>query len=279
MRPRKSAFTLVELLVVIGIIGILVAILLPALSKAREQAIRSACLSNLRQLGLSIREYAIRYNDQVPLGYIKNQKMWNYLANYSRSDGSAVILLGLLTEARVLNAPKTYYCPAEINDQWLYQPENNPWPFVVGASSVTRDTRLGYGTRPVVNWVPTPGVGPGYKLYDRPLEFANAKVVGMPKLAKLKNAAIVADVCMNSKQIAGRHKKGLNVLYGHAGASWFPRDGLPREFTILSDGPTDVNAFSTNNNVAYLYDFIPQTNAPLNPARGIWASFDRSGGR
>ena len=62
-------FTLVELLVVIGIIALLIAILLPALSRARENAKNAQCLSNLRQLGMVYQFYANDYKDQMPIGY------------------------------------------------------------------------------------------------------------------------------------------------------------------------------------------------------------------
>src|SRR3954453_3606430 len=66
MRHRaRSGFTLVELLVVIGIIIALVGILLPALSRAREQAKRVQCLSNMRQLTLAWLNYAYEHKGRI----------------------------------------------------------------------------------------------------------------------------------------------------------------------------------------------------------------------
>src|SRR5688572_29368560 len=66
---RKKGFTLVELLVVIGIIAILISVLLPALSRARGAANSAACLSNLRQIGQAMHMYVNANKGSLPYGY------------------------------------------------------------------------------------------------------------------------------------------------------------------------------------------------------------------
>ena len=66
---RNTGFTLIELLVVIAIIAILAAILFPVFAKVREKARQTACLSNMKQLGLAFAQYNDDYDEQTPNGY------------------------------------------------------------------------------------------------------------------------------------------------------------------------------------------------------------------
>lgn len=69
-RTQKSGFTLIELLVVISIIALLAAILFPVFSRARENARRSSCQSNLKQLGLGILQYAQDFDEIMVPGWL-----------------------------------------------------------------------------------------------------------------------------------------------------------------------------------------------------------------
>src|SRR4051794_34579971 len=69
VRTTRDGFTLIELLVVIAIIAILAAILFPVFARAREQARRASCASNLKQLGLAVTQYTQDNDEHFPIGY------------------------------------------------------------------------------------------------------------------------------------------------------------------------------------------------------------------
>src|SRR5688572_7526528 len=106
------AFTLVELLVVIGIIALLVAILMPALGKAREQAKRTQCASNLRNIGQSMFIYAGQNKGKLPQHNGGSNWLWD-LPNATRD---TLLLSG--------NVRDTLYCPSNdrqnVDELWNY---------------------------------------------------------------------------------------------------------------------------------------------------------------
>ena len=118
-------FTLIELLVVIAIIALLVAMLLPGLSSARDKGRRAVCLSNLRQIGLAIHSYAQDNDGRIPFG--PKAPPFTNPSNFYPSTGTPTSLLslqsgapvgmGLLLAQHLAAQPKVLFCPG--NDQPL----------------------------------------------------------------------------------------------------------------------------------------------------------------
>jgi prepilin-type N-terminal cleavage/methylation domain-containing protein len=98
--PRSAAFTLIELLVVVAIIGVLVALLLPAVQSAREAARRSQCLNNQKQFGLAFHQY----HDTFQVFPLQGMPLWN--ANGGRTWGWGAVLLPFIEQKALHDALK-----------------------------------------------------------------------------------------------------------------------------------------------------------------------------
>ena len=106
-RKPIHGFTLVELLVVISIIALLMAILMPSLQKAREQAKKITCLSGLRQLGFGCQLYATDYDDKLPPAAFSSVGWGTYKIFMGGWNG-----LGILHSEGYITDIKTFWCPS-----------------------------------------------------------------------------------------------------------------------------------------------------------------------
>ena len=103
IKNRKSAFTLIELLVVIAIIAILAAILFPVFARARENARRSSCQSNLKQISLGFKQYIQDYDEKYPI---------DYSATMGGSNGWATTIQPYIKSTQILQCPSDTGAPA-----------------------------------------------------------------------------------------------------------------------------------------------------------------------
>src|SRR4051812_36416758 len=196
---RRRGFTLVELLVVIGIIALLISILLPSLGKAQEQAKRTQCLNNLKQIYAFTIMYAAENKDYVPIGHLGSVGS-GWQTNYVIYQGNLkkFTLYGLMVgeTGPVRKTPQVLYCPSQTHPVHLYSTPDNLWP---PEQNTTGYVRAGYSCRPGVGAIggKTDWAWSG----DQP-----NKTNKLPRLITLKSLAIFSDAMSSMLRLDNGHR-------------------------------------------------------------------------
>jgi len=194
-RRRRRAFTLVELLVVVSILGLLLAILLPSLRKAREASRRTECLTRVRALFIAHSVY-LAQDDRFPkLNREDDDGKWQY--NYLIYDGETYDYnFGpLAKDGRIIESIEQLYCPVQTDPFHSLGTEQNAWPPRQGF-----DTRAGYARR--------------YHLSGKSLSDLRSTV------------AVLADLIHLPDIVKSGHKIGVNVAYSDGHGEWVRDPGI-----------------------------------------------------
>ena len=142
---RRSGFTLIEMLVAVSIIGILIALLIPAVQAARDAARRAACLNNLKQIGLGIHQHAEAHGKFPCAGGIggRANSIWVQIlpyveqaALYNSLNQEALALASNYTVLQI--PPGLYFCPSDASRQipWAvnYAANQGRWTYEEGSN-------------------------------------------------------------------------------------------------------------------------------------------------
>ena len=247
----RQGFTLIELLVVIAIIAILAAMLLPALSKAKERALRVNCASNLRQIGIGLFSYASDESDKLPPNRVNatSGSVW-YPYEVGRKSGtswsSGPHNLGSLWITKNIPDGKVFYCPSSRrfpgNFRYDTYAQNDNWPFGQPTSDPAYNNgiiRAGYSYFPqsLTKEVDSRGNVLYAKMNQTSVSTPGGNVTyQMIKLVEVDiNKAMVTDLVYSSAPESQPHRDGslggLNAMFGDGHVRFQSQRSVPSAYT------------------------------------------------
>ncbi|MCD4831261.1 MAG: type II secretion system GspH family protein [Anaerohalosphaeraceae bacterium] len=188
----KGGFTLVELLVVISIIAMLLAILMPSLQQARDQAKRILCASNMKQINLLLQMYAEDYSGKLPpytiaelsnveKNYAPKGPYASYFAyDFDGKDPAWTDNLATLYDLKYVTSTDVFYCSGQRDPYYIQKSYPEPWktrPVNPPGTDLFSKVRSSYIYNPNVKKAMIDGTKTNVQMYRKIIDFPRDKII------------------------------------------------------------------------------------------------------